>query len=195
MRESPAEGEGDGDSDVEADEYAIEIGSAVAREGTDLQSDLSYRQLTFNDASYTTLRAVLLYLETGFIRFAPLWSSHDFDARRGILSDYLEQDSGLPLRPSPKSVYRLAVRLGLVELQQLALAELESCLEVKNAAIELFDPTTARFPEVRKHVIDFNVKRWAQVKLTPGWVEHKAALARGEYPGMDHVWAELFEAL
>lgn len=68
-----------------------------------------------NDAAFTTYRAVLYYILTSTIAFAPL-ASRGQDARNSAISTAIQQTTSPP-PVSPRSVYRLADKLDLRSLK------------------------------------------------------------------------------
>lgn len=121
-----ANNDGGDDSDDEADAHLLSTRPpSLSSEGL---GDLTFRQMTIKAARYSTWRAVLLYLTTGYIDFAPLLSS---GARSDQLyHDHAKEEPDLPLPVSPKSVYRLAHLLELPDLEQLAFTAFVSSLTV-----------------------------------------------------------------
>ncbi|KAL8277521.1 hypothetical protein RQP46_010076 [Phenoliferia psychrophenolica] len=67
-------------------------------------------------------------------------------------------------RVSPKSVYRLAHYLDLVELQDLALDVIESELTVENILEELLGETAREYEEIREVEMRFALEYWGEVK-------------------------------
>ena len=64
------------------------------------------------DAAYSTYRAMLLFLVTGSIKFAPL-SSRGEQARSQAIDEALLEHPGMPPPVSPLAVYRLEDKLDL----------------------------------------------------------------------------------
>lgn len=135
------------DSDDETDDLLFQTNLPTLYDTSELPS-FSYRQVVVKETAYSTYLAVLRYLETGFIRFAPLRSgaSDDqsgssseadqggSDARDGasstdsrvglssraqVVTDAIEEHPDLPAPVSPKSTYRLAHLLKLTRLQRM----------------------------------------------------------------------------
>ena len=69
-----------------------------------------------DDAAYTTVRAVLLWLATGHIAFAPLTSKVGKAERVAYIRRYADEHPDLPLPASPRAVYRLAQLLCFEDL-------------------------------------------------------------------------------
>ncbi|GAA6027465.1 hypothetical protein JCM8097_007876 [Rhodosporidiobolus ruineniae] len=107
-----------------------------------------------SDTAYHTYRALLAYLYTNQVPFAPLMSfflpapssSLSPSAARTAakerhsvsLAPYAQLHPSLPRPVSPKSLYRLAHFLEMPSLAQLALDGLKDALTVENVVYELF---------------------------------------------------------
>lgn len=108
---------------------------------------------------------MIFYLSTGHISFAPLTRSCESKLSRSVacLPTQQESRSGLPTKPSPKSMYRLADKvsghrvrlavmltqfhqqLGLDDLAQLSLKNIKSQLTTDVIVHELFSKFTSRY--------------------------------------------------
>ena len=151
-------------------------------------AEFDYQEIEVHETAYSTMCAVLLYLQTGLIKFAPLRSSsssHGLSSdeltkkRNASLAKSLEAQPTLPPAVSPKSVYRLAHLLERNDLEQKALDSLASNLTISGAAAELFSPVSVACDEVRKIVFDFVVENWDEVKMTEAWRAVRSNVARG----------------
>ncbi|BGP40888.1 hypothetical protein JCM10449v2_004853 [Rhodotorula kratochvilovae] len=165
--------------------------------------DFTYRQITVTHTAYSTYRAVLRYLETGFIRFAPLSSSclptNPSSRKTRVqhiqdLADDEDKDDQLPPHVSPKSVYRLAHLLRLDDLQKTCLTQLKIALTHDSAAIELFDNASVLYDDWRKVIREHVVQNWDAVTASPSWKDMQARLARDEVPGATPILLELLTA-
>ncbi|KWU41835.1 hypothetical protein RHOSPDRAFT_36603 [Rhodotorula sp. JG-1b] len=138
-------------------------------------ADLDYQQIEVRETAYSTMCAVLLYLQTGHIKFAPIRSSHalppdELATQRLVsLATSVGEHPTLPPPVSPKSVYRLAHLIERDELQKMAPDSLASSLTISGAAAELFSPVSVAYEKSRKIVFDFVVKNWKEVKATEAW--------------------------
>lgn len=147
------------------------------------------------------MNAVLLYLATGHIEFAPLTSllsmlEEDVSAaRRAILDKHALEHPTLPPPVSPKSVYRLAHLLQLAELQQLALDTISSGLTIEGAARELFSPVSIAYAEVKKVILDHVVENWEEVQASESWAEMRGKTVTGEIMGAAQIPFDLLAAL
>lgn len=134
-----ARGRDDENSDEDSDDF-IKRRSPPSVDDDGDDGDLTYRELKITASAYTTYRAVLLYLHSGYITFAPLSSIRlplDPDAkktREQVLEKHLTATPSLPFPVSPKSVYRHAHLLEISSLCALSLSELKLRLTISTAA-------------------------------------------------------------
>ncbi|BGP40876.1 hypothetical protein JCM10449v2_004841 [Rhodotorula kratochvilovae] len=163
-------------------------------------TELTYRQITVTQAAYATWRAVLRYLETGFIRFAPLSSASQPNDPSAILTrdEYIttvrKYEPALPAPVSPKSTYRLAHLLQLEHLQQLCLAQLAATLTAHSAAHELFDDAAVCYEDWRKVMLTYVVKTWDSVSHSASWKETMERIKREDVPFARETLVELVVA-
>ncbi|GAA5826163.1 hypothetical protein JCM11251_007189 [Rhodosporidiobolus azoricus] len=134
---------------------------------------VSHKTIRVVDTAHSTYHAVLVWLQSRYIAFAPLTSSFhvsgtphdDAGAERAVMVAEFSKDRGdLPPLVSPKSVYRLAHLLDLSELSSLALANLASQLTPENAAYELYSDVATSYPDIKATVLDYVVGNWNKVK-------------------------------
>ncbi|GAA5899965.1 hypothetical protein JCM8208_005553 [Rhodotorula glutinis] len=125
--------------------------------------NLSYKQVVITATAFSTYEAVLRFLATGYIQFAPLRSSclaaslpnsTSSTSRADRLRAVAEKDPDDLFPVSPKSTYRLAHLLELERLQRMCLADLAQQLMPTSAAHELFDPASVLYDEWRKVVLE-----------------------------------------
>ncbi|GAA5825851.1 hypothetical protein JCM5353_002460 [Sporobolomyces roseus] len=188
----------DSDSDIDVDEILDEEWTLTI----DPPRDSYYHRIVIRNAAYTTYRAVLMYIQTGYISFSPLTSSFSHlppsDRARARLDHIREQsnlDSRLPLPASPKSVYKLAHYLSLPALQSLALAEISRQLSIENVFIELFDGLASVYDEVRRVMVAFAVEHKKEVVETEGFKGVMEKLRRNELELSGPVVADLLPLL
>lgn len=141
-------------------------------------SDYPHRRVEIYEASYTTYRAVLCWILTRHISFAPLHSTFDAEApeeRRAERTLTLETRTlaspKLPTPASPKSVYRLAHLLEMPELEELALASFARQLSAATFAQELFPEITGTYEKILDKIIDFIVETQDDLKDLYDWEE------------------------
>ncbi|GAA5902955.1 hypothetical protein JCM6882_009652 [Rhodosporidiobolus microsporus] len=153
-----------------------------------------FKTITITDTAYSTYLAVLVYLYSHHISFAPLLSTFRTSgesrrdaspARSSALTSLTDTSSDALLPPpvSPKSVYRLAHLLDLADLSSLALANFASQLTPQNAAYELYSDVATCYPAVRDVVLDFVVERWSEVKDERATKEMEVKAEAGELSG------------
>ncbi|EIN11190.1 hypothetical protein PUNSTDRAFT_131368 [Punctularia strigosozonata HHB-11173 SS5] len=100
------------------------------------------RVVFIKDIAFITWQAYLFYIYTGKITFAPLTSE---PRERKLEHPYDE-----PEPSSPKSMYRLAEKIGDQKLQQIALNAIKGRVTQDNVVEEMFSTFTSRYPEIRK---------------------------------------------
>ncbi|GAA5886730.1 hypothetical protein JCM5296_006385 [Sporobolomyces johnsonii] len=187
------------DSDAETDE--LELGcKAKSKKGEEQDQheeqdqkketdDAPFNTVTVVDTAYTTYFAVLVWLATGYIRFAPLRSKFKSDDRgakqaRATELDKMvnESDSQLPPPASPKSVYRLAHLLDLPELLQLALDSFKTQLSPANAMYELFSDVSCSYDAVSEVAVEFTAHNWEEVDKVEATREVERRMHADELP-------------
>ncbi|GAA5874817.1 hypothetical protein JCM1840_003889 [Sporobolomyces johnsonii] len=187
------------DSDAETD--GLEVGSKVKSkksekpaqpEDQDQDKEVDgapFKRITVVDTAYTTYFAVLVWIATGYIRFAPLRSKFMSDAKgaeqaRAAEIDKISThgDSQLPPPTSPKSVYRLAHLLELPELLQLALDNYKSQISAANVAYELYSDVSCSYEAIRDVALEFAVAHWKEVGEAEGTREMERRAYAEELP-------------
>jgi len=183
-----SDGFDDSDKEDSAEERAPQrVGTA--KEGNLTCSTLFHEGIV-RDFAYKTYEAVLLYLKTGAIEFAPLSSSSATPTTFTLIEESTQKpplarpiiDSN-SLLPSvlPKSVYRLAQLLSLPRLSKLALTVFKEQLTVDNILRKLFTKFSSSFSEVADVVVDFAVEHWKEVKESLVLVQ-RTETERGKLP-------------
>ncbi|KAI5476327.1 aminomethyltransferase [Pseudohyphozyma bogoriensis] len=142
------------DSDCEADELYTNNLSKLHED-----NEGYYKEVRVTSSRYSTYRALLVWIYTGHITFAPLSTSFPRSradaedasttkvSRKVGLSQSISEEPLLPIPVSPKSIYRLAHLVDLPALAQLALNAIKSFITVDNAAQELFGDVSALYPD------------------------------------------------
>ncbi|KAF9648598.1 hypothetical protein BDM02DRAFT_2211634 [Thelephora ganbajun] len=102
------------------------------------------KTVVIQEVAFITLRAALRYLYTNDIEFAPPRSSKSRENTEGG-----REPPQVP-RPSPKSIYRLAMKYNIPGLKMIALDEIKRTLDRYDIIEEVFSKYTSRFPEVRE---------------------------------------------
>ena len=151
-----------GDADENADNA---IAEAVAQ-GTATSSDtsLAYHQIVIIDACYTTYRALLVWINTGFIELGPrkmeLTTNKDRD-----------EDSGLPQPSSAMSMFRLAHLVEIPEMLKLAVEHIIDSLTPSTAADLLFSDLVLCHDTIKKPVLRYCADHWVAVKQSSRFKE------------------------
>ena len=164
------------ESDDETDEH---FAAQVAKGARDTIPSLPHKKVVINDAAFTTYQAILVWMSSRYIRFAPLRSSNTDKAgevSKSRLQDVIkmvEAESETSLPASPKSVYRLAHLLELNDLQEIALKNFKSQLRGHNAATELFSDVASAYPALRDVALDFVLENWTDVRASSAWKKMK----------------------
>lgn len=138
-----------------------------------------HHRVEIKQDSFLTYQALLCYINTGHISWAPLTSSfvevvyldeRPRPARRAeAVLNLAQYHPSLPALVSPKSVYRLAHRLEMPALQKLALDAIRSGLSLANVAEELFAETSWRYDEALDVVIEFAITNREALRKKKGW--------------------------
>ena len=148
--------------------------------------DPSFRLVNIDAAAYTTYHAVLCYLQTGHITFAPLRSSFRLQPESTTLRNAkiaeLHPDPSHPRPASPKSVYRLAHFLELPELADLALVNIRSQLTKENIAFEVFGDVASVYEEVGNLELEFAVENEDFMATSPAMDEVGRMVETGGFP-------------
>ncbi|GAA5895027.1 BTB/POZ and MATH domain-containing protein [Sporobolomyces salmoneus] len=163
------------------------------------------------DASYSTFRALLYYLYTNQISFTPLASTFyaakdrasasntpfPYSSRKAfILAHSPHSSSKGGVGPaSAKALYRLADKMGLMELKQLAFDHIVASLTPQNCIYEAFGSFAMRFEEVRKVEVAFLLSHWNEVRTSGSMAKVFGFLRTGRFPGFEEVWLSLIEHL
>lgn len=146
-----------------------------------------FHSIEVADHSIDTYRAVLTWIMTGQITFAPLGQPKLATAAlnasmSSVASTSTPADSiARPPAVSPTEIYRLAHLLELSDLEAIALTSFVSELTPANVAHELFSPAADLYDEIRAAAVDFVVARWDEVEQTEGMKAVQAKVEAGEF--------------
>ena len=140
------------DSDDETDEFILARDVDQAASDSSPQFEVPFRLVEINESAYTTYLAVLCWIDSGHITFAPLRSSSRLQSDPTSLRNAQLVESSVhpahPLPASPKSVYRLAHFLELDELVKLAFSNIQSQLTKEIIAYEVFGDVALAYDAV-----------------------------------------------
>ncbi|KAI0094477.1 hypothetical protein BDY19DRAFT_21772 [Irpex rosettiformis] len=137
-----------------------------------------------------TWEAVLYWLYTGTIQFAPL-TSEGRSQRETAVKVARQANPDRPPPVSCKSVYRIADALKLESLKKQALAHLEHRLSMQTYLDEVFSDFTSKYEEVRKLEMLAVIKHWDQIKNSSALRTKMVDIATGKLPHAGSVMADL----
>ncbi|SCZ96104.1 BZ3500_MvSof-1268-A1-R1_Chr8-1g10007 [Microbotryum saponariae] len=168
-------------------------------------------EVVVTDAAYHSYRALLHYLYTDSITFAPLASTYHvardaalafdtpfpFSSRRAYLlaNTPWPQSKGGAGPCSAKAMYRLADKLGLPELKERAYEHIVKSLTAQNIPYEVFGSFAARFDEIKRVEIAFLLERWNDIKASHGLRKVFAFIRGNRFPGFEEVWLRIIDHL
>lgn len=173
------------DSDYDCDDFLF---SCASPPKVDSAGSRPYRTL-FLQASYSTFRALLSFVTTQQVSFAPLCSTlsgKERDAKR--TSTPSAQDSH---PTSPKSLFCLGDFLDIPAVRTLAIHDFRRQLTPKIAAVELFSSTAAKHVNILACALRYVVKSWADVKDSDEMKRIRQQVKDGEIPHGGMVMTEL----
>ncbi|WAQ92108.1 hypothetical protein PtA15_16A13 [Puccinia triticina] len=172
---------------------ALASQSKPVRKPTNLRSSRKMTEIEVTDAAYTTFKALLYFLYTDSISFAPLSSTYhclkDEALEAGVPFCYPSRKaygnaviakaafigsggqtapSGSAVDPSlvcsAKAIYRLADKLNLTELKSRAFEHITRSLTVQNIPMEVFSSFTSAYEEIRKIEVNYMLTHWNEVR-------------------------------
>ncbi|GAC94841.1 hypothetical protein PHSY_002414 [Pseudozyma hubeiensis SY62] len=159
--------------------------SQPTRTTSKTRAENGHRQMLYYPVSNicaTTMRAIIDFLQTGNIQFAPVTSFiEEFDDEEDhasvdtfvdIPEERASQTQALPVGPtfssavvtSPKSVYRAAKKYRLVFLQRLASSVIDEQITPKNCLNELFGSLSLRYAEVFEKRLEYVLQHWNEIE-------------------------------
>lgn len=154
-----------GDSDDETDKVNLPAACVRGRGA----SSHPAKQIVVNSASYTTYRALLVYLHSGYISFARL-AVPTRPANSITPSAPTPANTDLPLPASPKSMYALAHLLELPIMMRLALENFKSQLTADNVLYQLASDVAVH-DEIKDAITVFAKANWVAVKASKAATE------------------------
>ncbi|KAF8964175.1 hypothetical protein BDZ97DRAFT_1904491 [Flammula alnicola] len=178
--------------------------NSIPRQQDTSSSSSSKMTIVVKDAAYTTYRAMLYYIYTDNIVFAPLsssflhpstpsegsqvpgarrFSTHDLmPSRADWIREWTRNNPGRPAPCSAKSIYRIADKL-----KERAAQHITKSLTVENIAYEVFSPFAAAFDAIRKVEIEFFLSHWQEIRASDTMKNH---------PGFEEViWPVIVQSL
>nr|XP_031861911.1 uncharacterized protein CI109_002741 [Kwoniella shandongensis]KAA5528983.1 hypothetical protein CI109_002741 [Kwoniella shandongensis] len=197
------------------EENAASSSSAI---GSGLSMGPRKTRVMVRDAAWSTWWAVLYWIYTDIIFFAPLSSSFQHNPKNrtstttGIQSDdpktrldwihhwmaehhvedppaNPEYDVTLGPRPvSAKAIYRLADKLDLPALKLRAFQHICSQLTSQNVPAEVFSRFSSTYEDVRKVQVAFFLKHWGEIKKSDTMMQIWQQIRHGKHVGFEEVW-------
>ncbi|BEI90280.1 uncharacterized protein CcaverHIS019_0303500 [Cutaneotrichosporon cavernicola] len=170
-------------------------------------------RVVVHDSAWSTWWAVLFWLYTDVVYFAPLASSFgdpktttetsprsrrewtaQWLAERGMTHETGEGPVG-PRPVSAKAVYRLADKLDLPALKLRAFQHIISQLTPYNIPAEVFSRFSSMFDDVRKVQLVYFLKHWAEIKKSDTMTNIWSQIRRGKHVGFEEVWPLIMSQL
>ncbi|KAH8925591.1 hypothetical protein BT69DRAFT_1101455 [Atractiella rhizophila] len=173
-------GFGMGPSSIRDDDSDKELDKAIFHQPLEPRDNPhSVTVVAIKHSCYSTYRALLYYLLSGEISFAPLRSSKLPDKeteaeQEADLSSNTSPWASRPIRVSPKSIYRLADEHRIIPLRELALQSITAGLTVQGVLAEVSSSFAREYDEVRHAGIQFLAQHWADVKETTSYEVFKS---------------------
>jgi len=163
----PDVGDVDQDSDYDPDEDIDAEDVPSLKSGT--------KPFQIGVTQYRTWRAMLFYLETGCVFFAPLRSSfreYDETSSENTWRDYARRhrtaisaiEGDFPYESSPKSLYSLADMMELESLKTLAFDQIKASFTTANILKELVSPITFKYEAIKAAEFSYLKDHWAEVR-------------------------------
>ncbi|BGO88820.1 hypothetical protein NBRC10512_002175 [Rhodotorula toruloides] len=183
------------DSDNERDDVFRNFGNPQF--GHLDESHMPSKFSTVREASWTTFLSVLVWRESGFISFAPMWHSEVEDDGFPVEdapSVPLQPDLSLPLPVSPTSVFRLAKILGFDELAAFALPIVLEQVTPLTALYEVYTMASCHNAELRDPLVAMLAECWDEAKESY-WVDRLTPKLHSTPPEATVVTTQLTEAL
>jgi hypothetical protein len=132
------------------------------------------RMVLVRNTAFATWASYVYYCYTGHVSFYPLKSKDPFSRR--------SDDASQTLRCSPKSMYRLALKLENARLEALAFEAIKSSLSKSNILDEAFSWFTSQYPAIRKMELEFLMEFRSAPEVSSRLEQVLAAVSRGEKP-------------
>ncbi|KAF9467289.1 hypothetical protein BDZ94DRAFT_1248999 [Collybia nuda] len=143
------------------------------------------RRIVVNDTAFKTWKSFMFYLYTGKLEFRPLGQSR--------WKEVHSASPGIP-KCSPKSMFRLADKIDLPELQRLALDAIRRSLTKENILDELFSTFTSMYPKVQEIEIEFLTANLT-ADLFQQFKKKLKLVVAGDYPHSFDILSDLIEKM
>ncbi|KAF9241135.1 hypothetical protein BU15DRAFT_87359 [Melanogaster broomeanus] len=181
-------------------------------------------RVVIGDVAYATYRAVLYYIYTDVIVFAPLSSSFTASASSRRLTTPAtatpsDSQSNLldgqrapvhidnptsrrewikkaPVPCSAKAVYRLAdINTTMISRTDCPSQHIQKSLNVENIPYEVFSPFSATFADVRKVQVNYFLEHWSEIRASDAMRNVWQQIRNGRHPGFEEVWPVIAQYL
>jgi len=135
------------------------------------QEEANMSRILVSDASYRTMRAILYYIYSDYIVFAPLssFAQTTEDYRKSMVQAYLQINPTYPAPVSSKSVYAVAYKYEISVLQVAALSHFQLHITKGNVLTELFGVFCRLYEQPKTLAIQFAIDNWRSLKETEEW--------------------------
>lgn len=167
----------DDDSDGNGEFLSADMNEFKPRESgaTSVSQSRSFVTVNVSDFAFRTYYATVYYLYTGNIRFAPLQSTYamalasnetassrlTYCADHAVPNNYDVEIKAPPA--SPKAIYRLADKLLLLDLKNLAMERYLAALTPQIAICEFTCSLVNQHEELKAEIAKYMSKHWPQV--------------------------------
>ncbi|KAL7344291.1 hypothetical protein BJY59DRAFT_758992, partial [Rhodotorula toruloides] len=136
-----------GDSDDERDIPYVHRGLPGQKRSIGYMRKM--KMVRIDDSAYSTFLAVLVWMETGLIFFAPITP---------------EPRPPITHQPLPlQMVFRLAKQFQLEDLAEQAMARLLAQITPQNALLQLYALSSQQHAEIIDNLVEYVVENWAEV--------------------------------
>ncbi|KAG1777658.1 hypothetical protein EV702DRAFT_1099819 [Suillus placidus] len=125
------------------------------------------------NTAFATWTSYVYYCYTGQVSFYPLKSKDPLSRRNNTTQT---------LRCSPKSMYRLAIKLKNARLEALAFQAIKSSLTKNNILAEAFSWFTAQYPDIHKMELEVLMEFRSAPEVSSRLERILEAVSRGEKP-------------
>ncbi|KAG1816009.1 uncharacterized protein BJ212DRAFT_1587729 [Suillus subaureus] len=131
------------------------------------------KMVLVRNTAYATWASYVYYCYTGQVSFHPLKSKDPLSRRNNTTQT---------LRCSPKSMYRLAIKLKNARLEALAFQAIKSSLSQSNILDEAFSWFTAQYPDIRNMELELLIKFRSAPEVSNRLEKILESVSRGERP-------------
>ncbi|TCD66747.1 hypothetical protein EIP91_000988 [Steccherinum ochraceum] len=153
------------------------------------------RTVAVVDFAAATWQALVFYIYTGEIKFAPLRCEGPRHQEEVLSKTERKIGDDFPTPCSPKSMYRLADAVGLEELKDIAFQEICNRFTQARIVDEVFSTFTSRYPELLQAEVDFIFSHPLTTQEAAGLKNNVRLAVQGKIPHAQRAMASLFEHL